>query len=76
MSNYHKAETEAVNDFLAAIHAGRISITAQDAFALCMSLHAATVELPEMNWMESNFENLADDWFTAIECCEGADHDT
>jgi hypothetical protein len=70
VSNYQKAETEAVNDFIAAVHSGRIKITATDAMALCTALHAATCELREFDHITHSFEDLADEWHDAINACE------
>jgi hypothetical protein len=69
MSNYQKAETEAVNDFIAAVHSGRIKITAKDAKALCTELHAATCEMREFDHITHSFEDIADQWHDAINAC-------
>lgn len=70
MSNYQKAETAEVNDFIAAVHSGRIKITAKDAMALCTELHAATCELHEFDHITHSFEDLSDEWHDAINACE------
>jgi hypothetical protein len=69
MSNYLKAETQEVNDFIAARRAGKFVATAKDAKALCADWHDATCELREFDHITHSFEDLADEWHDAINAC-------
>ncbi len=57
---------ESIDDFLAAL-AGK-ELTGQQAQQLATALHDATVDTPEMLWVNVNFEAVADEFYNAVKC--------